>query len=167
MNITGVSLQPNPDCPVCIHEQRAAGSAMVKMGASAEEVAHALQVDVAIVETHFRDHAPIPPLDADPRSASDNELAQLLNDSTELYLQSVLQNNLTAASASLGVRLRCIAEKGERESAREKREKLLEGADPRNSATWPRELAEFIRTYQDDIINRLNALKLTEVEYGF
>jgi hypothetical protein len=150
----GFSQSPDPDCPVCMHSSRAAGSAMVKCGASLEEVAHALQVTPDDVEIHFRDHAPIPPVD--PRSASDNELVQLLNDSTELYLQSVLQNNLTAASASLGVRLRTLSEKATREASREKREQLLDGVDPLAPVnSWPDALQKFLGKYFDGLLNRL------------
>lgn len=155
----------SPDCPICSHSSRAAGAAMVKCGASIEEVATALQVTADDVEVHFRDHAPIPPVN--PKCASDGELEQLLHDSTELYLQSVLQNNLTAASASLGVRLRTLSEKASRESSREKRESLLEGVSARSPLhEWPAPLQAFVGDYLDSLLEKVTAEKENEVQNG-
>lgn len=152
---------PDPTCAMCNHEQRAAASAMLRIGASFQEIATAFQMsDVDAIEKHFRDHAPLPALAVDPRNASDAQLASLLNDSSELYYSAALQNNLPAASSSLAVRLRCIAEMGERETARDKREQLLEGADPCDPHTWPDELHKFIAAYMDGILTRA-----TEAEY--
>jgi len=138
---------------------------MVKCGASFDEVATALQVTIDDVENHFRDHAPIPSLSADPRSASDDELEQLLNDSTELYLQSVLQNNLTAASASLGVRLRTLSEKANRTEAKAESRGELLSADPEDCSTWSPELAGWIFRYQDALLARLDEAKRHQAEY--
>jgi hypothetical protein len=141
---------------------------MVKCGASFEEVAIALQVTVDDVQTHFELHAPIPPMNADPRSASDSELEQLLHDSTELYLQSVLQNNLTAASASLGVRLRTLTEKANRAVDREKHGlNLLEGVEPtvKSMQFWPGPLQSFWRLWADDLLRETEkAKRLGELE---
>jgi len=146
---------PDPSCPMCNHEQRAAASAMLRCGASYQEIATAFQMsDVDAIEKHFRDHAPLPALSVDPHNASDAQLASLLNDSSELYYSAALQNNLPAASSSLAVRLRCIAEMGEREAKREKRDNLLEAADPHDPHTWTDELHKFIAAYMDGILAR-------------
>jgi hypothetical protein len=155
MSIVEIPPQPTEDCPICASPQRAAGAAMVKCGASLQEVATALQVAVDDVQTHFAEHSPIPISNIDPHSASDNELAQLLHDSTELYLQSVLQNSLVSASSALSVRLRCVSEMGEREVKREKHQGELLAVDPEDCSTWSSELANWIMRYQDGILRRM------------
>lgn len=88
--------------------------------------------------------------------ASDNDLRKLIKDSEETYFACASTGNLSAASASLGVRLRALAELNERQRSREKRSELLDGADPTNPATWPLDLSTFVIKYQDGILCRLS-----------
>lgn len=140
---------------------------MHELGARMEEIAAATGLDAGDIDRHFLKC--IPPSDTvDPRSASDAELNSLLRHATELYYGATLQNNLVAASSSLGVRLRCIAEIGQREAARAERAGLLDGVDPVNTplSEWPKELAAFTRAYLDGIVERAAAAeKAAEGEY--
>lgn len=158
-NVEEVPLQPDPSCAVCSHPQRLAGSAMRDMNASMEEIAIALQLDPDEVERHFTACVPkvLLPEDGDtPFAASDQQLELLLQNSCELYYSAALMGNMVAASSALAVRLRCLTEIGRRAEAKAEHQELLLGADPRDPQTWPRDLADFVNAYHDDILNRLD-----------
>jgi hypothetical protein len=151
----GFPLQPNPACPVCNSPAIAAAGSMVELGASASDVAIALQVDIADVEQHF---AQCVPLDVTPKSASDAELDALIRHGRDLYRAASIQNALVASASALSVSLRALAEKSNREQDRAKKESLLDGADPHAPTnTWPDALQKFVGAYIDGILERIPA----------
>jgi len=144
---------------------------MKELGATLGEIATAVGLDAADVERHFTACVKVISLDSEdansPVEGSDQQLQVLLQNATELYHSSVLMGNYVSASSALAVRLRCLTEIGRRAAARSERKELLVGADPHDPQTWPHELAQFINAYQDDILRRVDAAKLQEVEGGF
>jgi hypothetical protein len=149
---------PNPDCPLCCHPQRVAAASMRELQASDEEVATALQLDAGDVQRHFSSCVKVismNPEEVGTVEGSDQQLQVLLQNATELYHSSVLTGNYVSASSSLAVRLRCLAEIGRRAETRAKHQELLEGADPTDPSTWPREVGDFINAYHDDILGRM------------
>ena len=151
----GFPLQSNPNCTLCNHPQRVAAASMKELGATTEEIATALHLDAADVEQHFHDC--LPPLNDDPRSASDGDLSGLLRHASELYHSSVLMGNYVSASSALAVRLRTLNEIERRAEAKSERQELLLGADPTDPRTWPDELARFINSYIDGVLSRVDA----------
>ncbi|MGD0413781.1 MAG: hypothetical protein ABSA80_00370 [Terriglobales bacterium] len=170
-NTENFPLQLTANCALCNHPQRVAAASMKELGATLGEIATAVGLDAADVERHFTACVKVISLDSEdansPVEGSDQQLQVLLQNATELYHSSVLMGNYVSASSALAVRLRCLTEIGRRAAARSERKELLVGADPHDPQTWPHELAQFINAYQDDILRRVDAAKLQEVEGGF
>jgi len=149
-NITEMPLPPDSNCAACMSEARAAVSAMRDLGASTTQIASAAQLSVEVVEQHFA--RCVPPIICGEES--DEELAQLLRDSTELYYAAVIGSAWPAASSALAVRLRALTELARRTEIRAQQGGLLDGSDPLRPETWGPQLSAFINTYIEDIIRR-------------
>ena len=154
-------LQINTDCPLCNHAQRVAAASMRELGATVDEIAVAVQLDVSDVERHFLKCVPSLPsgegLDV-PLSVSDQQLQLLLQNSSELYHSAVLQGNMVAASSALAVRLRALAEMGRRSEIRSEKKSLLDGSDPLRPETWNSDLRKFLIALYDAILHEHRAL---------
>jgi len=143
-------------CDVCANPARASFLAALEAGATIDEIAGGSGLAPGVLQRHFTECIPqIPDHGGDVSAASDAELAALIVHSEELYCASVLSNNLSAASSSLTVRLRALAERERRTELRDERKAMIEGASPLDRSTWGEALHKFMAAYIDGCLSRV------------
>ena len=139
----------NEACDICRSPQRTALQALRELQ-SVEEIAASTDFDLATVEKHFSEC--VPPISCTEQS--DADLAQLVQQAHELYIGSALAGAWPVSSSALAVKLRALTEQARRAALHAKQGSVFDGSDPRDPRTWSPEIAAFVQTHFDSILER-------------
>ena len=117
------------------------------MKSSNQELSEATGFSIELLEEHFAQHISRP-------DTGDERLDAALVDCEQLYLTALISNDLRSAAQVISIRARLINDLARRRKDTAKRQNLLGKAVPGDVRTYPAELATFIQSHIESIIER-------------